>query len=92
MLFSWVDSNNIVMGVVDMQQGFCNVCWGFVPIVKQNAGKVLGGTVAAFFGIGARTTSDKVFGVLASLLVGHLLDEAAGPACGRCGAPVSRVV
>ncbi len=75
-----------------MHQGFCNVCWAVVPIAKQNVGKALGGTVATFFGVGARTTSAKIFGVLASLLVGHLVDEAAGPVCGRCGAPVSRVV
>ncbi len=75
-----------------MSQGFCPVCWGFVPLVSQNVGKALGGAVAAFFGMGARTTSGKVFGVLASLLVGHLVDEAAGPVCGRCGAPLRSVV
>ncbi len=38
-----------------MPQGFCTVCWAFVPLVSQNVGKVLGGATAALFGIGAKT-------------------------------------
>jgi hypothetical protein len=75
-----------------MSQGFCPVCWGFVPIVSQNVGKALGGAAAAFFGIGARTASGKFLGAIASLLVGYLVDEAAGPVCGKCGAPLRSVV
>jgi hypothetical protein len=67
---------------------FCNVCWGFVPVVRQYAGKALGEVLAAVFGIGASTASGRILGVLASLVGGHLVDEAAGPVCGRCGSPL----
>ncbi len=67
---------------------FCHVCRAFVPAVRQYAGKALGGILAAVFGIGATTLPGKILGVLASLAGGHLVDEAAGPVCGRCGSPL----
>ncbi len=74
-----------------MPEGFCTVCWAFVPLVRQNAGRALGSAAAAFFGIGARTALGKILGALGSLYVGHLVDEAAGLVCGRCGTPIMSV-
>lgn len=65
--------------------------WALVPLVSQNVGKALGGAAAALFEIGARTALGKFLGALASLYVGHVVDEAAGLVCGRCGAPIRGV-
>ena len=74
-----------------MPQGFCTACWAVVPLVKESAGKALGAGVAAVVGIRTRTAPGKFLVILASLFLGHLIDEAAGRVCGNCGATVANL-
>lgn len=71
---------------------YCDVCQAFVQAVRQTAGKALGAAVAAFFGVGPATLEGKIAFGLTSIVVGHLIDEAVGPACGECGSPLRGVV
>lgn len=71
---------------------YCDVCQAFVQVVHQTAGKALGATVAALFGVGPATLEGKILFGLTSILVGHFIDRTARPACGECGSPLRGAV
>lgn len=74
-----------------MHQGFCSVCWAFVPLVKQHTAKILFGAGASLLGIRARSLLGMLVGVAAGVFAGHLVDEAAAHVCGKCGAPIQNL-
>lgn len=64
---------------------YCAACRTLVPATKAYAGKAIGGALGGALGLSTRSVGGGILIALVGLGVGHLIDEAVEPVCGRCG-------